>query len=179
MRPAGTIPIASDTIRVADEGGESEVVFDLLADYPTLPYWTCPHMDLGERLEGVHEWSHTNALVPTDDGGWLWMARYLDALVALDADFDFRWQLGGRGATLDAGPEPLFRHGHTSEARGDRLLVSDKTAGTTGSNPRRGSWRSRSTPSRAARARCGPTRSPTARAPRSSATPSGCRTATR
>lgn len=121
----GVLPLGTDTVRIAEEEGESEVVFDFLVDYPVAPYWTCPHMERGEHLEGVNEWTHTNALVPTADGGFLLMPRYLDAIVALGPDLGVRWQLGGAGGDLDTQGERLFQHAHMSAAQGDRVLVFD------------------------------------------------------
>lgn len=122
----GVLPIASDTIRIGREGGTSDVRFDFLGEgYPVDPYWTCEHMARGERIAGYNEWTHSNSLVPADDGGWLVMSRYTDSIVKLDAAFAFEWQLGGVGATIDTGGEPLFRHAHFSDAWDDRLLVLD------------------------------------------------------
>ncbi len=122
----GVLPVAADTIRVGQEGGGSDVRFDFLTDdYPLAPYWTCPHMELGERMEGFNEWTHSNSLVPTDDGGWLVMSRYTDSIVKLDAAFTFQWQLGGVGGTLETRGEALFQHAHFSDAWDDRILVLD------------------------------------------------------
>lgn len=120
----GVLPIGSDVIRVGPQGGQLDVVFDLLHDYGIDPYWTCPHMEVSVHLEGVNEWSHTNSLVRAPDGGWLVMPRYLDAIVALDPSFAVQWQLGGVGGDI-ATAGPLFRHAHFSHAFDDRILVFD------------------------------------------------------
>lgn len=121
----GTLPVVSDHVSIGEEGGDSTVQWGWLTDYDIAPYWPCPHMVRGDHIEGYDEWTHTNSLVPTEDGGWLVMGRWLDALVKLDADFHFVWQLGGEGATIDTGGEPLFRHAHFSHAYDDRILVFD------------------------------------------------------
>ncbi|MEQ1502416.1 MAG: aryl-sulfate sulfotransferase [Myxococcota bacterium] len=121
----GSLEVGSDVIRLADEGGGSTVAFDFLHDYGVDPFWTCPHMTRGEHVPGVNEWTHTNSLVRADDGGWLVMPRYLDAIVKLDPSFRVEWQLGGRDGDLDTDGAVLFAHAHFSDAWDDRILVFD------------------------------------------------------
>lgn len=131
----GVLPLATDTVRVGPEGGDSAIRFDYLQNYPVEPYWTCSHMNRGDHIEGVNEWTHSNSLVPAEDGGWMLMARYLDAIVKLDADFEVQWQLGGVGGTIDTGGVPLFRHAHFSHGWADRILVFDNGWSHSGSPP--------------------------------------------
>ncbi len=120
----GVVPVATDQVRVGPEGGVSEGVFDFLSDYSIEPYWPCDHMALDRRVEGYYEWTHSNSLVPWGDG-FLLMARWIDTLVALDADYNVVWRLGGPESDLDGGETPLFQHAHMSWAEGNRVLIFD------------------------------------------------------
>jgi hypothetical protein len=118
-------PTAADVLRTVDPSDGTLVDgFSYFDDYPLAPYSPCNHAQLPSFFPGVVEFTHTNSLVPFDDG-WLLLPRYLDALVFVRDD-RFVWQAGGRGGTLVAGSDDAeVLHGHFTEAFGDRALVFD------------------------------------------------------
>jgi hypothetical protein len=133
LDPVGVVPVTGDTVVVAEDGG-GRVVIDTLDDYPVAPWWICAHNDFGRRIPGRHDLIHTNSLVPDPgggaprrdpEGGWLLMARYLDAVFRFDEGGAFDWQLGGRDSDFALGPGAAVAHSHFSEAWDDRLLIFD------------------------------------------------------
>jgi hypothetical protein len=129
LDPVGVVPVTGDTVVVAAAGG-SQVLVDTLDDYPVAPWWICAHNEYGRRIEGRHDLIHSNSLVPDPDGGWLVMARYLDAVLRFDEAGTFDWQLGGRDSDFELGLGAAFAHAHFTQAfrvgpSGDRLLIFD------------------------------------------------------
>ncbi len=125
-----TVPTASDVVRVLDrDTGELSDGFAFFDHYPFTPYSPCSHAQLPSFLPGAVEWTHSNSLVPFDDG-WLILPRYLDALVHVRDD-QFVWQAGGRDTTLTpATDDALTFHGHLTHAWADRALVFDNRSHT-------------------------------------------------
>lgn len=115
----GTVPVAADAIRSIPEGGDTrgDVRFDLLGDYAFEPWWACDHMELGRRIEGYHEWAHSNSLIDSPQTGtWFVMLRYLDTLLEVDpATGAVLAQINGRDATVtSASEDSAFTHSHMS-----------------------------------------------------------------
>jgi len=124
-----SFPMVTDILRSVPVDADQPVIdgFGYYDDYPFAPFESCPHAQgLPSFAPAGVEWTHTNSVVPMADGGAYLMARYLDALVRLDADHRFAWQLGGRDATLlpvDPAHEPF--HGHLTHAWDDHVLMFD------------------------------------------------------
>jgi len=113
-----SVPVAADT--PVEEG------FAFFDDYPFPPYEACSHADFPSFHPTGVEWTHSNSLVTAPQGGLYVMARYLDALVHVDAEGAFAWQIGGRDATLHpVDPAHEAFHGHFTHAWDDRVLVFD------------------------------------------------------
>ncbi|MEZ4237490.1 MAG: arylsulfotransferase family protein [Myxococcota bacterium] len=126
LDPIGEAPVVGDQVVIGAEGGQGSVLVDTLDDYPVPPWWICDHNTLGRRIPGYHELLHSNSLVrDPQGGGWLVMARYLDAILRFDDDGRFDWQLGGRDGDFAFDPGARFVHSHFTDAWGDRLLVFD------------------------------------------------------
>lgn len=137
--PGQPTPAVSDQLRTVPEGsrdGVAEVGFDFFADFPRDPWYPCDHADYDAFVPLASEWSHTNSLIRSPLGdGWLVLARYFDAVLAVDGH-ERLWQIGGDDATLTATePAAGFHHGHASHAwLGDdgllHLLVFDNRTHT-------------------------------------------------
>lgn len=124
----GSVPVASDAIRIADEGareGDETVLFDLLEDYPSEVYYSCGHMSPG-GFAGPDwwEWSHSNSLVYDEQTDSLrFLARYWDSVVQVGLDGELDWTMGGRDSEFDT--QGWFHHAHASELTGSSWVLFD------------------------------------------------------
>ena len=122
-------PLATDALRVADEGssGEHEVLFSYLSDSGIEPFWSCDHMAPDVFVPGFSEWSHTNSLVYDEgQGAFFALSRYWDAVLRIEGDGTLGWILGGPLGEFQAvGQTRLPRHGHMSEFWDGGMLVFD------------------------------------------------------
>jgi len=122
-------PISTDVVMVAEPGGEPEPLFSLFDDYPVEPWWVCSHMELGIRVRGHHQWTHSNSLAldPTRRDELLILARNLDAVLAVDwRTGTFLEQLGGRDSDAEVLDGAALGHPHMSQVTDDgHLLVFD------------------------------------------------------
>lgn len=122
----GEITVMSDVLRATPEGGTDggEVVWDLL-DHQA-PYRPCGHFDHAATrygIEGVHDWSHSNSLVPDGEGGLLLGSRHQDSLWSLATDGSVQWV--ARAADTDLVMDDPPAHAHFSEADPGRVLLFD------------------------------------------------------
>ena len=121
-------PVATDTVAVAEPGGERARLFSFFDDYPVDPWWVCKHVEKDMRIQGHHQWTHSNSVVadPTDPERLLVLVRNFDAAVEVDATTGaFLGQLGGRDATLPLLDQTLD-HPHMSQITDEgHLLVFD------------------------------------------------------
>ena len=127
--PSLDTDIATDAIRVADEGsdGEHEILFSVPEDSGVEMFWACRHMAPDTFVPGYAEWSHANSLMYDEDQDALFvLVRYWDALLRIERDGTLGWILGGTNNefTVADGTE-LPKHGHMSEFWPGGMLVFD------------------------------------------------------
>ncbi len=119
--------LATDRIQATPEGGgEAEVLFSTLGDYPLLPRAPVPPEGLyGRTLPGFEVWGQGASLgYRAEDDTLFLMWAYQDALVAIDgAGAGIRWVWGGLESDLAGGPS--FSRAHFSDLWGDEVLVFD------------------------------------------------------
>jgi len=131
--------IAADVIRFAPEGYSDPTVeygrvFSFFDDYPQPPWLSCDHMSFDAYVPDHWEWTHSNSIAyePSENAYYI-LARYLDALLKIDADTGaLIWQLGGLHSdfALDDG-SVLIDHGHFSHVwPGGMLLFDNANHGT-------------------------------------------------
>lgn len=124
---SGEITVMSDVLRAATEGSTDggEVIWDLL-DHQA-PYRPCGHFDYAARrygIDDVHDWSHSNSLVPDGEGGLYLGSRHQDSLWSLAADGSVQWVARPTDPDLVFVDEPPA-HAHFSEAGPGRVLLFD------------------------------------------------------
>ena len=123
----GTVPVAADALRVADEGaraGEETVLYDILEDYPHAPFLSCGHMNPGGFAGQWWEWSHSNSIDYDEATDSLrFLPRYWDAVVDVGLDGELNWQAGGRHSDFQL--DGWFNHAHASELAGDTMVFFD------------------------------------------------------
>ncbi len=123
--------LAADALRVGEPGSEDadahRLVFSALDDLGIEPFWTCTHMRERGFLPEHLDWTHANSLdYEEQTGEFTMLVRHFDGIVRLRHDGTVKWWLGGPLETLTPldGAAPV-RHGHFTEAAGDRILVFD------------------------------------------------------
>lgn len=117
---SGLVPVVADAIVEGPVGAVhgSRRVFSFFDDYPSEPFASCWHSQLGQFVDGHHEWTHSNSLIYSQpEDAYYLMVKTLDALLKIDRSGGQVWQLGGRDSDFTlVGDGQLFDHSHMSEA---------------------------------------------------------------